>query len=107
MTEPLRSSEKRYTCLQTVGPDQRGCGLVFASWNGLKEHEKTHAQLTSNSETIEQAFRRLYIARFVERGLTAEDGAASFDAVDFEDIDDMTPEEAADEELSYWSDDGE
>jgi hypothetical protein len=57
-------------------------------------------------ETIEQAFRRLYIARFVERGLRAEDGAASFDAVDFSDIDDMTPEQAADEELANWSDDG-
>lgn len=67
----------------------------------------TESNSPSDSETIEQAFRRLYIARFVERGLTAEDGGASFDAVDFEDIDDMTPEEAADEELSYWSDDGE
>ncbi len=57
-------------------------------------------------ETIEQAFRRLYIARFVERGFTAEDGAASFDAADFSEIDDMTPEEAADHEISYMDDDG-
>lgn len=56
-------------------------------------------------ETIEQAFRRLYIARFVERGLTTEDGAASFDAADFSEIDDMTPEEAADSEMSYMDDD--
>lgn len=62
---------------------------------------------TLTAETIDQAFRRLYIARFVERGLTAEDGAASFDAVDFSEIDDMTPEEAADEELYYWENDGE
>lgn len=32
----------RYTCLQTIGQDLRGCGLVFGSWDELKEHEKTH-----------------------------------------------------------------
>lgn len=42
-------SEKRYTCLKTVGPDLRGCGLVFASWDELKEHEKTHAPLSSKT----------------------------------------------------------
>lgn len=63
MTDTLRSSEKRYTCLQTVGPDQRGCGLVFASWDELKEHEKTHAQLTSNPETdLAEALEILAIA---------------------------------------------
>lgn len=48
MSEP-RYSEQRYTCLKTVGPDLRGCGLVFGSWDELKEHEKTHAPLTLNS----------------------------------------------------------
>lgn len=60
---------------------------------------------SSDQETIEQAFRRLFIARFVERGLKAELGAEAFDAVDFSEIDDMTPEEAADHELSYMEDD--
>jgi hypothetical protein len=36
------STPKRYTCLKTVGPDLRGCGLVFGSWEDLKEHEKAH-----------------------------------------------------------------
>lgn len=49
MTDVVRPSEKRYTCLQTVGPDLRGCGLVFGSWDELKEHEKTHAQLPSKT----------------------------------------------------------
>jgi hypothetical protein len=53
VNDPL-TSEKRYTCLQTVGPDLRGCGLVFGSWGALKEHEKTHAQLPSkeNNEPL-------------------------------------------------------
>jgi hypothetical protein len=49
MNDVIRSSEKRYTCLQTVGPDLRGCGLVFGSWDALKKHERTHTQLTSNA----------------------------------------------------------
>lgn len=43
-----RTADKRYTCLETVGPDLRGCGLIFGSWEELKEHEKTHAPLASN-----------------------------------------------------------
>lgn len=57
-------------------------------------------------ETGIAAFRRLYVARFVERGLTVEDGAAAYNAGGWQELDDATPEEAADEELSYWADDG-
>ena len=36
------SAAPRFTCLASVGPDLRGCGLVFGSWDELKAHEETH-----------------------------------------------------------------
>ena len=39
---PQPSAAPRFTCLASVGPDLRGCGLVFGSWDELKAHEETH-----------------------------------------------------------------
>jgi hypothetical protein len=59
----------------------------------------------------EQAWRRLYITRIVEvAGVSEEAATASFEACglgpDGYDIND-DPEQCADDEMSYWDDDGE
>lgn len=57
----------------------------------------------------EQAWRRLYIARMVAAGVPEEGATASFEACglgpDGYDIED-DPEDCADDEMSYWGDDG-
>jgi hypothetical protein len=50
-----------------------------------------------------EAYKRLYVARMVARGLNQEEAAACFDAGDVDY--DTSPEDAADDELSYWDND--
>ena len=57
------------------------------------------------AETIEEAFKRLYVNRFIEKGFDVEDAIACFEAAD-RIYDDMTPVEAADEDMSYFEYDG-
>jgi hypothetical protein len=47
-----------------------------------------------------EAYRRLYVARMVSKGVHEEDACACFEAgdVDYE----INPEDAADDEMSYW-----
>ena len=47
-----------------------------------------------------EAYKRLYVARMVERGVDEQDASACFDAGDVDY--DIEPAEAADDELSYW-----
>lgn len=50
-----------------------------------------------------EAYKRLYVARMVARGVHVEDATACFEAgeIDY----DTSPEDAADDELSYWDND--
>lgn len=50
-----------------------------------------------------EAYKSLYVARMVSRGIPEEDATACFDAGDVDY--DTSPEDAADEELSYWDND--
>lgn len=47
-----------------------------------------------------EAYKRLYVARMVERGIDSQDASDCFDAGDVDY--DINPEDAADDELSYW-----
>jgi len=54
------------------------------------------------------AWRRLYIARMVSRGVDVEDAMANFEAVGFDgphgfDLSE-SPEDTADAEMEYWCD---
>lgn len=50
-----------------------------------------------------EAYKRLYVGRMVARGIDERDAMACFEAgeVDY----DINPEDAADDELSYWDND--
>ena len=50
-----------------------------------------------------EAYKRLYVGRMVARGVDQEDAEACFEAgeIDY----DTNPEDAADDELSYWDND--
>lgn len=52
----------------------------------------------------EAAWRRAYVARMVERGIDREDAVACSEATDADLI--FDPAQAADDELWYWSQDG-
>ena len=56
---------------------------------------------------IKEEWLKRYKSRMVERGLSDEEAQAAMEAVDVDDpgLDD-DPESAADDELSYWTDDG-
>ena len=66
----------------------------------------TDRTLTADAKV---AWRRTYISCMVRRGVSEDDAAANFDAVGFGpdgfSLDD-NPEDCADDEMSYWSDDG-
>lgn len=49
------------------------------------------------------AYKRLYVARMVTRGIDREDAESCFEAGDVDY--DTDPETAADDELSYWDND--
>lgn len=51
------------------------------------------------------AYKRLYVARMVSRGVDEQDASACFEAGGEPDYD-ADPEDAADDELSYWENDG-
>lgn len=44
-------SKKQYSCLKSVGPELRGCGQTFDSWEALKAHE-SEAHPTSNQQAL-------------------------------------------------------
>lgn len=86
--------------------------------DSLPEDENEHGVLGAGDgpapmptqQDREQAWRRLYIARIVAvAGVSEEAATASFEACglgpDGYDIED-DPEECADDEMSYWDDDG-
>lgn len=50
-----------------------------------------------------KAYKSLYVARMVARGIHEEDASVCFDAGDVDY--DTDPETAADDELSYWDND--
>ena len=50
-----------------------------------------------------EAYKQLYVGRMVARGIDQRDAEACFEAGDIDY--DTNPEDAADDELSYWSDD--
>lgn len=50
-----------------------------------------------------EAYKQLYVARMVSRGINSQDASDCFDAgeVDY----DTDPQTAADDEMSYWDND--
>lgn len=52
------------------------------------------------------AWKRLYVAKFVAVGLDAETAESWFEEMDWEEIKDQFPEDVADAEMEYWTDDG-
>lgn len=52
------------------------------------------------------AWKRLYVAKFVAVGLDAETAEGWFDDMDWDDVKDEDPEAMADDEMEYWTDDG-
>lgn len=58
----------------------------------------------NKKEFVKQSIWKLkYIDRFVERGLTVQDGKTAYACIDGRDFDE-DPVDTADEELSYWVD---
>ena len=58
-------------------------------------------------DEFKAAFKAAYVARFVHFGIPEHVAVDCFEAADFSDLRDyLTPEDAADEEMSYWDDDG-
>lgn len=53
-----------------------------------------------------QQWKDLYVGRFVEKGVEREFGEATYEAGMGEHDYESDPVEAADEEMSYWIDDG-
>ncbi len=69
-------------------------------------------QRPAEPETAPEAWRRMFIAHMVSKsGVDEASAVAEYDALMdgsiLEEWDDMTPEEAAEECMSYWDDDGE
>lgn len=56
-------------------------------------------------EEFKAAFKAEYVKRFIEFGLPADFAEATFEAGDWEDIKDGTPQQAADDEMYYMSED--
>lgn len=56
-------------------------------------------------QEFRDAYKRAYVARIVERGIHPEGAEYCWDAVEFDQIRDIPPAEAADEEMSYWDGD--
>ena len=52
----------------------------------------------------QESWKLKYIDRFVERGLTVNDGKTAYEANKDDHDFDEDPIDAADEELSYWAD---
>jgi hypothetical protein len=52
-----------------------------------------------------QMYKRAYVACFVAVGLDEETPAQWFEDLNFDDLKDTTPEEAANDEMEYWDND--
>lgn len=82
--------------------------LVEASgWWPFKATDFEMGLPTPTEEEFKASYKQAYIAAFVERGLTPEAAEAYFEVADFDDIRGVSPEEAVDDEISCWDDDGE
>ena len=61
-----------------------------------------------NAPLTEDQWLARYKQRFVDVGLTHEEAQACAEAIDMTEVDlsDDDPEQMADDEMSYWDDDG-